>query len=187
MMQHNNNDLASHCLILKLKLVNRLLTSVDVKHHDAIARLKSVPIVFNTRMRSVAGTAETRRCPFTKAIQSQRITLNANLFKTISNDLDTTLAHELAHLAANILYYKLEKGHGRYWRNIMQVLGYNDERCHSIPGAYKMTHKPVAEGTCGCPGYKHTFKPRSYNKVRQGATYRCRKCKQNITITYSDY
>jgi len=108
--------------------------------------------------------------------------------------LNNTLPHEYAHILAIFLYgRRLGGGHGRGWKNCMNVLGLKPERCHNYSTEGVKVRKTVQfEYTCSCNQLFYLGKKR-HNKIQVGtllrsgklhkSTYRCPKCRSPLTFT----
>ncbi len=85
-----------------------------------------VRVRWNRRMRSTAGSA---RCD--RAL----ITLNPRLLEFGPEEVDRTLRHEIAHLAAKFRAGRRRIApHGSEWKQACRDLGLPDEpRCHDLP------------------------------------------------------
>lgn len=85
-----------------------------------------VRVRWNRRMRSTAGTAR---------YESLVITLNPRLVQFGAAEVDRTLRHEIAHLAAKFRAGRRRIApHGAEWKQACADLGLADERrCHDLP------------------------------------------------------
>ncbi len=107
----------------------------------------SVRVRWNPRLRTTAGLAH-----YAKNL----VTLNPKLAQFGDAEIDKTLRHELAHLAAKFLAGRRRiSPHGAEWRAACEALGLkNERRCHDLP----------------LPRARHT--PKHF--------YRCQHCRTEI-------
>lgn len=98
--------------------------------------------------------------------------------------LQRTVPHEVAHILASAAYGRPAKGHGHYWRHVMQLLGIpSATRCHSYSTAHvKRNRQRQWLYTCDCPE-GHPVSTTLHNKMLRGQTRRCTTCKSLITFT----
>lgn len=75
-------------------------------------------VVWNPRMRSLAGTADFSR---------REVALNERLLRRRPKETLATLAHEVCHLVAGP-----RAGHGPRWADAMISLGYSPETSHTL-------------------------------------------------------
>lgn len=92
-------------------------------------RVDNVSVELSERMGTCAGRAYMRRTK--ESYRNLSVRLNARLLHINKDELIPTYLHELAHLVANMLWCK-SIGHKREWKEVMAVLGVNDERCHTM-------------------------------------------------------
>jgi predicted SprT family Zn-dependent metalloprotease len=140
-----------------------------------LAWCREVRITWNSRLRTAIGRAYFRE---------NRIELSSLLISRFPQELEATLAHELAHLWAPLLYGRAGMGHQIGWRKTMAILGYPPERTHQLP-LPRSTHSPVAFANCACPGLAHPIKALRYRKMtrtRRRQEYVCRHCGQKIIL-----
>lgn len=115
----------------------------------------------------------------------RKIRYNPYIFSKYFDDgLSTTVPHEVAHYASDIIYgIRNIKPHGMEWKSIMQSLGVEPR----VTGDYDLTGIPVKrqqryEYNCGCMSHKLTTT--RHNKVLSGrARYLCQKCKSPIVFS----
>jgi predicted SprT family Zn-dependent metalloprotease len=81
-----------------------------------------VRIAYNPRMRTTLGRALLDEC---------RVELNTRLLREHPEQLLGVLAHELAHIAARLLYGRVQP-HGIHFRRLMQRVGQDPSRTHSL-------------------------------------------------------
>ena len=80
-------------------------------------------IDYSWNMRTRAGYAD---------LIDYRVRLNARLLKRNPAELDDTLVHELAHIAAVMICGLEIRPHGREWAQLMRVAGYEPTRTHPL-------------------------------------------------------
>lgn len=157
---------------------------VDELLRDYLARLSpllpkkfngqppAIDVRLNRRMRSVLGRAY---------IEEARIELNERLLKKYPEELPPTLAHELSHIIAPIVYGRNGYFHRIGWKKIMNTLGFEATRTHSLDvDEFKRTQKILGWAVCGCPGRQHPIRARVYRNMRRRRRYLCLKCKQEL-------
>ena len=113
------------------------------------------------------------------------IRLNAVLL--IENEdsmMDDTVPHEFAHAVQRKIYADKwdNKPHGRYWKEIMGVLGYKPDRCHS----YDVTNARVrnvnrVEYRCKCDT-KHQITTAKHRKIQNGFRCWCKRCNTLLAL-----
>ncbi len=134
----------------------------------------SVRVRFNTRMRSALGRAY---------IDENRIELNIRLLERFPQELEPTLAHELAHLIAPKLFGRKGLYHDEGWKQIMALLGFEPSRTHSLDvDGLKRAQKILGWAECGCPGRRHPLRSRVYRNIQRRRRYACLRCKQELRI-----
>lgn len=91
--------------------------------------------------------------------------------------LQTTIAHEIAHVVCHLLHGREARPHGPEWRRICIALGGSGERCHhfSATPVRRVTRYQYA---CGCRTWAITSV--RVRKIRRGMRYQCRDCGQPL-------
>ncbi len=164
---------------ITVESVNTLLQGYFVRlspllHKKFKGQLPHVQVLLNSRMRSVLGRA---------FIEESRIELNERLLKKYPEELAPTLAHELAHVIAPILYGRNGYFHRLGWKRIMEELGFEPTRTHSLDVAeFKRPQRILGWATCGCVGRRHPIRARVYNNMKHRRRYACLKCKQDLKL-----
>lgn len=133
----------------------------------------SCNIILCPKMRSTAG----------KAIYNKNtIKLNIRLLKRHPDHLEQTVAHELAHLISVALYgLEAGRGHGTNWQNVMRRLGFSPDRTHSLDtSGLRRTHEVKGKAKCSCRTFE--LKARRFNKILNGAKYRCLNCGSHLEL-----
>lgn len=93
-----------------------------------------------------------------------------------AHHLQDTVAHEVAHHVARLLYGHRIKPHGREWQRIAQLLGATP----SARGDYSLEGVPVRRQRrhiyhCACKQWQLTTT--RHNRIQQqGMIYRCKRC-----------
>jgi SprT protein len=134
------------------------------------------PVVeFSSKMTRTAGTAKwswgRHYC-----VEKPVITLSQTLLDLNGQTfIDDTPGHEAAHIIA-VQHYKLHgKGHGRYWKGIMMLIGQQASRCHQMQTAPRKPSKPskvfTYRATCGTTV---DLKSGRHSKIMRGMTYTLR-------------
>lgn len=115
---------------------------------------------------------------------------NYDLFVMNQEDfLKRTVPHELAHILVYELYKKISSSsfvygkvtpHGNHWKRVMMDLGVDDiTRCHEYDVSKVINRrKRVHIYTCDCR--EHQITNIIHNRMMNGRTYHCKKCKKNI-------
>jgi SprT protein len=121
---------------------------------------------------SAAGTADMLR---------NRVSFNEQIAAGNFDKFDKTIAHEVSHIFACILFK--DYGHGRFWKLVFRALGFTPDRCHE----YDMTGVTVRRQgrhkyTCGCPGKVHELSTRRHNKFQAGKckNLKCLRCMKPV-------
>jgi SprT protein len=114
----------------------------------------------------------------TDASGAQAIRINVDLLERCTDRiLSRTVPHEVAHLIVAVRAREARKRtrpHGREWRAVMRFFGAETTRCHdmpTIPARRVRTH--VYQ--CECRTYE--ISQTRVNRMRRGATYKCRDCR----------
>lgn len=122
---------------------------------------------------------------------SQRTVIRYNLdiacapenFETF---LTRTVPHEVAHLLA-LAYFPQERGHGRYWKYVMRLLGVPANeitRCHDYSNVKSARKSMKYAYACGCDGKEHWVSSIRHNRSQSDHTrYHCTVCRTTITWT----
>lgn len=130
-----------------------------------------------------------RGCSAGRAIlKENRIRLNPALFAENFEDfLEQTIPHELCHLWH---YQRGLRGraHGREWQLLMLSMGVRPERthCYDVTNARvrRKTKRARYEYACGCRT-AHQVSAVVHNRMSGGCVYRCRVCRQALSLISS--
>lgn len=138
-------------------------------------QFESIPVVFDLKGRAAGMYKVVRGRDNSKR---RLIRYNPYIFaKYFSENLSSTVPHEVAHYVVDILYRQTQiKPHGPEWRDVMDKFGKKAERTAS----FDLEGIPVRQSRrylyhCGCDS--HLLGSRRHRKVVQGkASYACRRC-----------
>jgi predicted SprT family Zn-dependent metalloprotease len=167
--------------MLTIERLTALKESLIAKIEDRLrpdqkSHLLATKILLNPRMRTTAGRAHQRK---------NLIEMNVVLLSRNPATIESTFAHELAHIIAGVIYGPRGRGHGSPWKSVMRTLGYAPERTHDLDCSdLKRTHSVVAYAKCLCGPIP--LKSQRANKMLNGTTYRCRRCDSRIELQNSD-
>ncbi len=157
--------------VLKL-LRERLLAKLSADELAKLGKVVDGPIFIKETMRSCGGKAR---------YSNMSIELNGRLLRANPSHIESTFAHELAHLVSFALYGIDGRGHGRLWKRTMKSLGYTPDRTHDLDTSALSRRRPVvAIAICGCREYP--LKALRVNKIRRGVVYKCLACHERLTI-----
>lgn len=113
--------------------------------------------------------------------QQNLLRFNAGLYRdNREHFLQQTVAHEVAHLLVSQLHGLRVRPHGPEWQKVMEnVFRLPAERCHSyqLPPVWRTLY----EYACSCR--QHEFSAQRHGRVRRGASYQCRACRQPLAFT----
>ncbi|MCW8092060.1 SprT family zinc-dependent metalloprotease [Alteromonas sp. ASW11-130] len=128
----------------------------------------------------------------TAFLQQNRINFNPVLLvENWQEYIDHVIPHEVAHLVVFQVYGRKRfiqtglwrkqsvtvKPHGEEWRNVMEaVFGAKATTTHNF-NLSSLGMKTFAY-TCGCQKLEVTI--RRHNRIEKGATYRCKRCHQEL-------
>ena len=133
-----------------------------------------IPVLFDLKGRA-AGMYKVQR-------QQRLIRYNPYIFaKYFSDNLNTTVPHEVAHYVTDLMYgLRHIKPHGPEWKQVMLSLGADPV----ATGSYDLTGIPLRrqhrhDYRCACS--THQISTIRHNKIRNGkASYYCRYCKSTL-------
>jgi predicted SprT family Zn-dependent metalloprotease len=157
---------------------------------------RPIPSIKYRQIGSAIGTANQR---------DWKTTYQVNTLAEHPQEIEPTVAHEVAHLIADYISPDKGKivinkkgrrqfhrvGHGPLWKRVMKSFGHQPERCHSLDIGFNTKNTNVFVYECACPGDDkiHTIGAKRHNRseifiIRKGVSgYRCRKCKHYLTFT----
>lgn len=137
-------------------------------------RFPAIPVLFDLRGRC-SGMYRVRG-------NEQVMRFNPHIFaKYFSDNLATTVPHEVAHYVSDCLYGLGNiRPHGDEWRQIMKVFKANDSRT----ATYDLSGIPTRRQryfTYCCPCQSHRLSSRRHNKLTRGeVSYHCRQCGDSL-------
>ena len=138
--------------------------------------LQPVPVSFTLSGRA-AGMYRVRH-------GQREIRYNPYIFgKYFADNLSTTVPHEVAHYATDVLYgLRNVKPHGVEWRAVMQLLGADP----AVTCRYDLSGIPLVRQRrfryrCACSS--HTISTARHNRVSSGqARYLCKHCRMPLAL-----
>jgi len=107
------------------------------------------------------------------------ITLNYRLMKQNMNDLEWIYVHELAHIICQRLYPR-EKGHGRTWKSVNSLLGFDPKRTHRLNTEGLAPKTKTFVYHCGC--MTHTVSARKHKMMQSGRSRICKSCRGTLVL-----
>jgi SprT protein len=117
------------------------------------------------------------------AIGGHTIRINVELLYTDHYDdmINSTVPHEVCHIAAAQMYPYMRVGHGREWKELMWLIGLPATRCHNYEtvAARKRQRMPrpyVYE--CDCR--QHALTAIRHKRVLAGYRYHCTYCRGEL-------
>lgn len=142
-----------------------------------------VPIVPNSRLRTVAGKCKSRNG------KAYIIEINGNMLKSESDEfLKNVICHELLHSAPECI----GEHHGGMWKHYAQVMNYRNKnynitRCYSsedLCNTYKRDYKyKIVCLDCGKEYYYRTKSKAVLSIMRDSKSYSCGRCgKDNLIV-----
>lgn len=121
-----------------------------------------------------------------KVKKSQRmIRYNPYIFtRYFSENLATTVPHEVAHYAVDVLYgMRNTQAHGKEWKNIMALLNADASvTCDFDLQGLPTRHYQRFDYACSCR--THELTRIRHNRILKGRRYLCRYCKQELVAVY---
>jgi SprT protein len=96
--------------------------------------------------------------------------------KNYDSFLGDTVAHEVAHIIA-FQKYPDSKPHGKEWKKIMLILGYEPHRCHNMTVTPARKTTKIYNLHCDCRSFKVTKK--KHDRLIRTCYY-CSRCKSNF-------
>jgi len=90
--------------------------------------------------------------------------------------LDEVPAHEVAHVAAYVLFGPRIRPHGPEWQALMRAFGVAPRRCHSFDTRHSATRRQ-RRFTYRCACRRHALTTTRHRRIQRGLmSYRCRRC-----------
>jgi predicted SprT family Zn-dependent metalloprotease len=147
-------------------------TPNELRHEKMISNIKR-RWEWSTRMTAAAGIA------YSSGLMKFSLPLFSRDAESGNRD---TVIHEVCHI---INYARNDNAHhGHKWKHLMRLCGLEPKRCHNIDrtGLKRPTGRQSRhQVACGCAS-TISMGPVQYKRALAGAVYRCRKCKQNISV-----
>ena len=91
--------------------------------------------------------------------------------------------HETCHIIARYKFGGQIKPHGVEWRQCMVKAGEEPKRCHNVDRTGLKRQTSHVSVNCGCDNPPKVTKHLA-TKMRKGIRYRCRICKQRISLPH---
>lgn len=91
--------------------------------------------------------------------------------------IETTVAHEWAHIACNVVHGRC--GHGPKWKQMMWSIGVPPERCHNyeVPKGMNVgKQRQKYQLVCECCGAEMECGAKVFAKIRNGVSYKHKRC-----------
>ena len=131
--------------------------------------INEIRIQWNHRMRSRAGVCRPRQ---------GLVELNPNILKS-QNQIEEVLVHELCHMAVSQRWPRA-RPHGQRWKSLMTKFGFKPLRCHDlVPEKLHRQRRWPLKCLCG----EHQVSTVIFNRIKKGARYRCRACRNVLHST----
>jgi len=135
-----------------------IISETKNKFPEYKEKLSSIYVMPNTRLRAVAGRADTNH---------NTIELSTQIFSMPENHsgFRNTVLHEIAHLLHG------EKGHKAGWRKVFKKIGGNGKRCHSF-------NVTTRQKTVYCTQCMEEIKvgDKIFEKIINGIAYQHKNC-----------
>lgn len=145
--------------------------TIAEKHFDT--KIPRIPVEFSTKLTKTAGKVHYMR----NGMGSIKMTLSVPILRDNPAEfVARTPGHEAAHHIVHCVYGTETQAHGREWKFVMNLIGQSAERTHRM----KTTTANGVAASCGCK--THMITKQRATKMRRGASYYCRKCKQNLVL-----
>ncbi|HIF52029.1 MAG TPA: metallopeptidase (SprT family) [Thiotrichaceae bacterium] len=163
---------------LKTEQQEQIISATEACLYQASIKLEQsfepIPVMFDLSGRAAG---------MYKINKSRRvIRYNPYIFaKYYSENIATTVPHEVAHYLVDVLYgIRNTRPHGREWKNMMAMF----EADASVTCDFDLAGLPGKryqrfDYACSCRTHKLTLI--RHNRVLKGASYCCRRCKQELT------
>lgn len=111
-----------------------------------------------------------------------KIRYNIGIFRNQPQKfLDRTTYHEVGHLISFKLYGEAGKGHGKFWKYVMQKIGQEPSRCHDydVPQEALRVKRPYVYK---CPCREFHLTRLIHNRILSDGDRKCPKCGSVITF-----
>ena len=138
-------------------------------------KFDEITILFNLKGKS-AGMFSFNK--YTVDTSTMKFRFNVEMAKlNTKKSTKDTVVHEVGHYIARVLANgDYIKPHGKEWKGVMNKLGGNPERCHSLKVA--PSSRPTFTYKCSC--MTHEVSRCIHNKMLRGQKRMCKKCKQQL-------
>lgn len=171
----------SHVMILNSEQQEQVLSATESCLYQAGVVLERtfepIPVYFDLKGRA-AGMYKVKK--------SQRmIRYNPYIFaRYFSENLATTVPHEVAHYAVDVLYgLQNTQAHGKEWKNIMALLNADASvTCDFDLQGLPTRHYQRFDYSCSCR--THELTRIRHNRILKGRRYLCRHCKQELVANH---
>ena len=108
------------------------------------------------------------------------VRLNPVLMAENDDFIEETVPHEVAHIG--VFYWlgrNAHRPHGREWQRLMRMLGAEPSRGHRYDVSNTVTRR-LKRYPYACACREHRLTSIRHNRIRDGASYRCRQCGQAL-------
>ena len=115
---------------------------------------------------------------FTTVTSSMKFRFNVEMAKlNTKKSTKDTVVHEVGHYIARVLANgDYIKPHGKEWKTVMNKLGGNPKRCHSL----KIAPSSRKSFSYKCDCMTHEVSTCIHNKILRGQKRVCKKCNQQL-------
>jgi len=168
-----------HAIPLQTEQQEQIISATEAYIYRASIQLErsldSIPVVFDLKSRAAG---------MYKVSKSQRmIRYNPYIFdRYFSENLQTTVPHEVAHYVVDVLYgMRRTQPHGKEWKNIMSLFEADASvTCNFDLVGLPTRHYQRFDYFCSCR--THELTRIRHNRVLKGVRYHCRRCKQELCL-----
>ena len=162
---------------LETEQQEQIISATETRLYQASTELahsfEPIPVLFDLKGRAAG---------MYKVNKSQRmIRYNPYIFgRYFSENLSTTVPHEVAHYIVDVLYgLRKTQPHGKEWKSIMDLFNADASvTCNFDLKGLPTRHYQRFDYGCSCQ--THELTRIRHNRVLKGARYYCRRCKQEL-------
>jgi SprT protein len=162
---------------LQIEQQEQIISATEACLYQASLKLEysfdPIPVVFDLKGRAAG---------MYKVNKSRRvIRFNPYIFaKYFSENLATTVPHEVAHYLVDVLYsMRSTQPHGKEWKSMMAIFGADASvTCNFDLAGLPTRHYQRFDYSCSCR--THELTRIRHNRVLKGTRYHCRRCKQEL-------
>jgi SprT protein len=162
---------------LQIEQQEQVISATEACLYQASLKLEHsfdpVPVMFDLKGRAAG---------MYKVNKSQRvIRYNPAIFsRYFSENLATTVPHEVAHYLVDVLYgMRNTQPHGKEWKEMMAMFGADASvTCNFDLAGLPTKHYQRFDYSCSCR--THELTRIRHNRVLKGVRYHCRYCKQEL-------